>query len=121
MVTITAAQMHSETDYDTDDISVTNLEYLIDNAIDYVNLHAGQSIADMAGGPPKSVTVSENQATVLKPLIVLMMRAYVDKGPNVGTGGLSVSTVISDPQFKLQIMLWKSSLKRLCGSSFQRT
>jgi len=120
MVTITAAQMHNETGYDIDDITVVNLEYLIDNAIDYVNLHAGQSISDMAGSP-KSVTVSDNQSIVLKPLIVLMMRSYVDKGPNAAVAAVSVTALTSDPQYRLQMQLWKSSLKRLIGSSFERT
>jgi len=121
MVTITAAQMHSETGYSISDITVTNLEYLIDNAIDYVNAECGTSISSMAGGPPKTVTVTAGQSAALKPLIVLMMRAYKDRGPTVGVPGLNVTEVISDPQYKLHIMLWKSSLKRLRGRSFERT
>ena len=118
MVTITAAQMQAETGYS--DMNPTNVEYLIDNAIDYVNTECGTSISNLSGSP-SSVTVTAGQSAALKPLIVLLMRAKKDKGPNVGLPGVSVSTLIADPQYSLQMQLWQSSLNRLRGQSFDRT
>jgi len=52
MTTITniAQRILDENNYTIEDVTITNLEYLIQNAIDYVNLRAGTSIADLTGG-----------------------------------------------------------------------
>lgn len=118
MVVITAAQILLENNYTTADISATNLGYLIDNAIDYVNLEAGTNISNLVGG---TVTVTSAQAVVLKPLIALMLRAYKEKGPQVGVAGLNVMAVISDPHYSVNKMLLQQGLNRLRGRGIYRT
>ena len=117
MVTITADLMQSRTGYGDTYITNTNLEYLIDDAIDYVNLEAGTSISNLAAS---TVTVTASQAAVLIPLIKLLMRAYKDKGPTSNISSMSVSAVINDPQYKLNMYLLKKGIDRLRGRSFER-
>ena len=121
MATITAQLILDENNYTDDDITLTNLEYLIDNAINYVNLQTGLSISNLSGtAESKTVTVTSNESTVIKSLAVLMIRAYKDRGPQVGIQGLSVSTVIADPQYSLFMKVVDDGIKRLCGQSFDR-
>lgn len=113
--------MQSRTGYDDTYITNTNLEYLIDDAINYVNLEAGTSISNLSGvAGSKTVTVTAAQGAVVIPLITLCMRAYKDKGPSSSTQGLSVTAIVSDPQYKLEMMMLKSGIRKLCGSGFER-
>lgn len=114
MTTLTPALMNSRTNYSID---TTVLGYLMDDAINYVNLEAGTSISNLAAG---SVTVTANEAAVLVPLITLLMRAYDDRGPNVNVGAISISTLASDPQYSLHMKLLTNAIKRLSGRSFER-
>lgn len=91
-----AQQVLDENNYTTSDITIVNLEYLIDNATDYINLMAGTSIANIVAG---SLTATENELLVTKTLAALMIRAYLDRGPNISVGGLSVASVLADPQY----------------------
>jgi len=94
----------------------------VDNAIDYINLEAGTSIADLSGAAAsKSLTASENQIVVIKALSALLVRAYVDKGPNVSLAGVSAIGVMTDPHFGLMTKMLKVSINRLRGRSFKRT
>lgn len=123
MVTITnvAQRMFDETNYTAGQIAPINLEYLIDNAIDYVNLEAGTSIADLTGAAEtKQYVGSENETVAVKACVNLMMRAYVDKGPTVAVGGMSVAPIVSDPHYKVETMILKRALNRLRGRSFER-
>lgn len=120
MPAITAAQILDETSYTESDISATNLEYLIDNAIDYVNLEAGTSISSLSGSPG-SVTVTNAQSVAVKALAKLMLRAYVDHGPYANVAAVGVSFVANDPQLKLEWKLINRALQRLRGRSFERT
>lgn len=102
--------------------SKTNLEYIIDNAIDYINMEAGTSIADLSGtAESKSLVGTESEIVVVKSLSVLMLRAYHDRGPQVSAGGLAVQAVIVDPQYKLFSKMVATGIKRLAGRSFERT
>ena len=130
MVTVTnvAQQILDENNYETTDIhataatALTRVEYLIDNATDYINLEAGTSIADLSGGAgTKSLTCTAGELPVVKLLSALMVRAYLDKGPAVGAGGLNVATTLSDPQYRLFSQIVKQGIKRLCGRAFERT
>jgi hypothetical protein len=121
MATITAQLILDENNYTDGDITLTNLEYLIDNAINYVNLQTGLSISNLSGtAESKTVTVTSNESTVIKSLTVLMVRAYKDRGPNMGLSGLSVATLTSDPQYSLFIKIVDDGIKRLCGQNFDR-
>ena len=82
-------------------LTLTILEYKIDDAIDYVNLQAGLSIADLSGSAEsKSITGTDGQIMVVKWLTNMMLRAYKEKGEQVGLGGLSVTYVINDSDSK---------------------
>jgi hypothetical protein len=125
MVTVSAIAQRilDENNYTTTtaNISLTKLEYLIDNAIDYVNLQTGTSITDLAGSAEsKTLTGTENEVNVVKTLSSLMLRAYVEKGPNVGIQSISVSVVSTDPHFRLFWQLFLDGLDRLRGKGFER-
>lgn len=119
MVVITAQQIKDENNHP--DVDSVDVEYLIDNAINYVNLECGTSISNLTGvSPNKTVTVTSDQSAVIKTLCTLMLKAYVDRSPNVAVGGLAVSTMLQDPQFALFMPLFKRGLQRLRGRSFER-
>lgn len=109
-----ATRILAETSYTVGYISLTNLEYLIDNAIDYINMEAGISIADLAGtAESKSLTGTDAQIFAVKALSELMLRGYKDKGPNIGIGGLNITSTTSDPHYTLETKLVNDAIKRL--------
>lgn len=121
MVAITAQQILDENNYTESQITKTNLEYLIDNTINWVNLMAGTSIDNMTGtAESKTVTVTSNQAAVLKFLIPLVLRAYLDRGPSASVGNTSISIVAVDPQTGQLRPMYKMALQMLRGRSFER-
>jgi hypothetical protein len=87
MTTITtiAQRILDENNYTVSDISLVKLEYRIDDAIDWVNLHCGLTIADLTGDAgSKSLVGTEGQILVVKWLTNLLIRAYKDKGKSSG-------------------------------------
>ncbi len=57
--TLTAAIALAQNNYTTTDLSAANTEYLIDDAIDYVNHLAGTSISNLTGDAgSKSVSLT---------------------------------------------------------------
>jgi hypothetical protein len=99
-VTTIAQKVLDQNGYTISDISLVNTEYLLDLAINHVNLMADTDIAALSGveGAESLVgTKAENYAVQL--IGALMIRAYKDRGPIVGLSGLSVSTTINDPQY----------------------
>lgn len=103
------------------DMNSIDVEYLIDDTIDTINLEAGTSISNMTGvAGSKTVTVTANESAVIKPLVALMLKAFSDQSPNVAVGGLSVSTMLQDPQYALFNQLWKRGINWLRGRSFER-
>ena len=96
MVANIAQLVLNENRWTITDITIANAEYLINNASDYINLMAGTSIANIAAG---ALTATDSELLVTKELASLMIRAYLDRGPNVSIGGLSVTSVLSDPQY----------------------
>ena len=119
MGTITAQRVLDESRYTVRQISTTNLEYLIDRAINFINAETGSSISNLSGSP-LSVTVTGAQEMAVKALSELLLRAYLDKGPNVGVAGLSVTQVMADPHYKTYSKLFRMSLDRLRGRSFEK-
>ena len=102
MATVTAQNILDENNYTDVDITLTKIEALIDNAINYTNLKTGLTISNMEGSSgSKTVTVTNRQAPVIKAIASLYVRACVDHGPNASVDGLTVSTVSSDPQIDL--------------------
>ena len=121
LITTIAQRILNENGYSTSDISLVNLEYLIDNAIDYVNMEAGTSIADLGGAAAaKTLTGSEPEIFMVKTLSGLMIRAYKEHGPQVGLSSMSISLVSTDPNFKVYWSLFQNGLNRLRGKSFER-
>jgi len=122
MATVTAQRILDENGWSaTDDISLTNLEYLIDNAINYINLMAGTSISNLSGtAGSKTVTVTSAQDPIIKSAVALCVRAYVEKGPGVGIASVSLQQIISDPHYKIHTMFMKQGIMRLRGRSFTR-
>jgi len=77
MVTISASVALAQNGYTTDDVEDIACEYIIDAAIDHVNLMADTSIAALAGvAGAKTGAVTRNQNAALQPLITLMLRDY---------------------------------------------
>ena len=114
-VAVTAALVLAENNYVVDvDISAVNLEYLIDNAVNYINMQANTSMAALGGaGGSKTQDYDRNEATILKSLTTLMIKAYKDRSPNVSIGGISAATVLNDPQYAVHADIIKTGIQRL--------
>jgi len=98
---------------DFSNLTLTILEYKVDDAIDYVNAQAGTSIAALTGtAETKSFTYTAPENLAVKGLVNLMLRAYKEKGEQVGVGGLSVSYLQGDPDFRLSMQV----LDKMIGS-----
>lgn len=109
-----AQRILDENNWTTSDISTTNLEYRIDDAIDYINLKTGLAIADLSGtAGSKSLTGTDSQIFCIKWLTNMFIRAYKEKGPNVSIGGLSVTAITNDPDFTATMKLVDSAIERL--------
>ena len=90
------------------------LERLIDNAANYLNAQANLNINVMTGtAGSKTVVLPRSQETALKTVAALLLRGYLDRGPNVGLGGLSVTSIINDPQYQFYVETLKTELSRL--------
>ena len=124
MVTVSsiAQRILDENNYDTEDMSLINLEYNIDNVIDYVNAETGASIAYLSGtAASKSLTCDREYLPAIKLLSALMVRASQDRGPTASAGPLNVASVLADPQYKLFTSIINRTLNRCTGRSFMRT
>ena len=124
MVTVSnfATQIQNENNYTTSDISLANTEFLIDTVIDYINLMAGTSIADLSGSSgSKSITGSENEIATVKMHMPLLLKTYVDRGPNVTLSSLGVSTILQDSQYAVFKDFSEKAINQLRGRSFLRT
>lgn len=121
MTTITdiAQRILDENNYT--DPSTTIVEYLIKNAVDYINLMAGTSITFVPSAGSEDLTASDSEIMVVKTLTALMIRAYKDRGPQVSVAGFSAQAVVSDPQYRLFSQLVRRGINVLCGRSFERT
>lgn len=99
---------------DFTNLTLTILEYKIDDAIDYVNLQAGLTIADLSGAAEsKSITATDGQILAVKWLTNLMLKAYKEKGDQAGISGLSVSHVINNPDYAMSTMVIEKAIDRL--------
>ena len=104
--------------YTISNMSIVNLELNIDKAVDYINLLAGTSIAHVSSN---DLTASDSELMVVETLSALLIRASQDRGPQVGVGGMAVTAVISDPQYRLFSQMVKLGINSLRGRSFERT
>jgi hypothetical protein len=95
-------------------LTLTILEYKIDDAIDYVNAEAGTSIAALTGtAETKSFTYTAPENLAVKGLVNLMLRAFKEKGEQVGISSLSVTYLQSDPDFRLSMQVVDRTIERL--------
>lgn len=147
MVSLTAAIALAQNGFTTADLTAVNTEYVIDNAIDFVELEAGVTIGDMTGvAGSKTVTLTGPQNAVLSLLVSLMLRevkkttltnssstaSSSSTAKAVSIGGLSVSdsAILSSAISAATSLnnasdftreMFKQGIKRLIGSSFKRT
>jgi len=102
------------------DITLTNMEYIIKNAVDQINLHAGTSISFTPAAGAASLTATDDEIIVVKDLSVARLRTYLDRGPNVGVSSLSVTATTNDPQYNMLMQSVRDGIDRLRGRSFER-
>lgn len=100
-----AQRILDENNYTTTDCSLVNTEYLIKKAVEHVNLKTSGTVAFTPSGGTQSLTGTDAQLTCIQNLSALFLRAYLDKSPNISLQGLSVSTLITDPQYSLFMKL----------------
>jgi hypothetical protein len=93
-----AQQILDENRWVIGDISIVNVQSLVDNASHFINLMAGTTIPNLVGD---TLVASDNELTVVKMLTALLIRAYLDRGPNVSLGSISITSVLTDPQYNL--------------------
>jgi hypothetical protein len=117
-VTTIAQRILDENNYTTPTTTIT--EYLIKNAVDYINMMAGTSISFTPAAGAASLTADDDEIVVTKSLSVLLLRAYHDRGPNAGIGGLSVTSLVGDPQYSVYLKMIDAGIAQLCGRSFKR-
>lgn len=120
IVTI-AQRLLDENNYTVSDISLTNMEYLIKNAVDHINSETGRSISFTPSAGTASLIASDAEIVTTKNLSVLLLRSYVDRGPNTVISNLSVSAVTNDPQYNVFMQLINTEIMRLRGRSFLTT
>jgi hypothetical protein len=96
-------------------LTLTILEYKIDDAIDYVNLKAGTAIANLSGSTAgaKSFTYTAGENVPVKQLVNLMLKAYKEKGEQVNMANLSASYLAADPDYAVSKKLLDESLVEL--------
>ena len=123
MTTITniAQRILDENNYTTSDITTTNVEYLIKNAVDHINTQTGRTISFTPSAGTASLTAQDDEMPYIKNLTALMIRAYKDRGPNTAIGGLAVSSLTNDPQYSLFLKLLDDGIQRLRGRYIKRT
>jgi len=102
------------------DITTTNMEYLIKNAVDHINLVAGTSISFTPAAGVASLTASDSEILVVKGLSLIWLRCYLDRGPNTAVSAISVSAVTNDPQYNVFMQFVREGIDRLRGRSFER-
>ena len=105
-VSITAQIILDQTGYTTTDFTLINTEYMIDDALDTVNLMFTQSIAALSGSTgSKTGSLTRDQNAVVKMLLVLMLRegkktslsnststgGSTSNQQSVGVGAISIS------------------------------
>ena len=148
MTTLTATEILAENGYTTDDFTAAVTEGIINNAKDYINLMADQSITDMTGTEgSKTLTLTSNQSVCLRILLACMLReakktaltnssatgnssgtsSSVGVGPISLSESSSISTSISaaasinSPSNTIYREMLNNALERLRGRVFVRT
>ena len=121
MVSVTAAAVlarnhYGSTDFDpatssrNEAVSYTNVEYIIDDAIDFINSEAETTMPAMDGtAGSKTVTVSRNQNAALQLLLPVMLKESKYKISTSGSlGPASASETVGGQDSIFKEMFWKS-------------
>jgi hypothetical protein len=119
MTVITAALIQQEF---ATSVAATDLEVIINSAIDTVNTDANQSINPLSGSPG-TVTVTAAQASAIKPLIAMKLASNLAQNgvsSSMSLGSLSQSNSQPTGGSNLNSELYKNAVKRLIGSGFRR-
>lgn len=98
MPTLTATIVLAKNGFTTTDFSAINTEYMIDDAIDWVNNQTDRGIANMSGSAgTKTVTLSSEENAAVSPLISVVLRENKKtslSNSSVTSGGSSTSNSI---------------------------
>jgi hypothetical protein len=95
-----ATTLQSQNNWTTGDLTLTETETLIDLAIYHVNLMADTDIAALTGvADSKSLVGTKGENFAVMMVAALLVRAHLDKGPNVSVGSLGINAVTTDPQY----------------------
>ena len=100
-----AQRILNENNYTINDCSLVNTEYLVKKAVEHVNLKVGCSVSFVPSDGAQSLTATDAQLTCIQNLAALLLRAYMDRGPNTAIAGLSITSLTGDPQYSLLIKL----------------
>jgi len=124
MVSVTAASVlarnhYSSVDFDpatssrSETVSYTNVEYIIDDAIDFINSEAETSIPPMSGtAGSKTVTVSRNQNAALSLLLPVMLKEAKYKISTSGSlGPASASESVGSQDIIFKEMFWAALIR----------
>ena len=89
-------------------LTLTILEYKIDDAITWLNQTAGLSVAALSGtAGSKSLVGTDGQNLIVKWLSNAMLRAYKEKGEQAGVGSINVSVVVNDKDSEITKLILK--------------
>jgi len=126
---ITAAKVlgrynYETTDFDPDEdetTSLTNVEYIIDDVIDFINAEAGTSMSNMAGvAGSKTVTVTGAQNAAIKMVLPVVLKETKYKtSVSSALGPASMSESVGSQDRIFRDMFWRA-ISRLRGRSFLR-
>ena len=130
MVSLTAARalasnFYKSTDFDpsgNETTSYTNVEYIIDDCIDWINSEADASISSMAGAAgSKSTTLTAAQNAVMSMILPIILRETKYRiNSSTGLGPASISESIGSLDNTTKKMFYKA-LDRLRTRSFVTT
>jgi hypothetical protein len=114
-VLLVAQRILDENNYTVADISLLNCEYLIQNATFWINGQADTSISFTPAAGAATLTATELEVSTVKLLGTLMVRAFLDRGPNASVQNVTVSALISDPQYALYTSMLNKNIEKLRG------
>jgi hypothetical protein len=115
-VPLIAQRILDENKYTIADVSLVNCEYLIENATHYINLLADTAIAFTPATGVATLTATDDEIITTKILSTLMVRAFKERGPNISVSSISVSALITDPQYALYSKMFEEAITRLKGT-----
>jgi len=118
VVTTIAQRILDENNYTVSDISLTNTEYLIKNAVDYINAETGTSITFTPSAGTASLSASDTEIVTVKFITRQEIQDYKSKGPNATLSGMSVVSILDSP---LVAKMVDRMLNRLRVRSFDTT